>query len=78
MDVDITCQGYEEGTALHIAATNLSLEAAKVLIAFGSDPNLKDDLARTPIDCIPDEEQVNASTIYDNVNDIIDRRQRIG
>ena len=77
VDVDITCQEYENGTALHIAASNLSLEAAKVLIGFDSDPHLKDELARTPIDCIPDEEEDNnVADIYDNVSNMIDRRRK--
>ena len=78
MDVDITCQEYENGTSLHIAAANLSLEAAKVLIAFDSDPQLKDELARMPIDCIPDEDEsaTTVSDIYDNVSNMIDRRRK--
>ena len=48
-----------------------------MLIGFDSDPHLKDELARTPIDCIPDdEEENNVSDIYDNVSNIIDRRRR--
>ena len=77
IDVDISCQEYENGTALHIAAANLSLEAAKVLIGFDSDKQLKDELARMPIDCIPDVEEANMSDIYDNVSSIIDRRRKM-
>ena len=77
VDVDVTCQEYENGTSLHIAATNLSLEAAKVLIAFDSDPQSKDELARMPIDCIPDEEEgASVNDIYDNVSNMIDRRRK--
>ena len=78
MDVDITCQEYENGTSLHIAAANLSLEAAKVLIGFDSDTLLKDELARMPIDCIPDdqEEGNNVVDLYDNVSNMIDRRRK--
>ncbi len=55
-DVDSTCGEYENGTALHIAAANLSLEAAKILLSFGADRQMQDDLARRPIDCIPEPE----------------------
>ena len=54
VDVDSPCQEYENGTALHISATNLCLEAAKVLLTYGADTDLKDELARAPIDCIPE------------------------
>ena len=44
LDVDETCEEFENGSALHIAATNLSVEAAKALIGFGADLHLTDDL----------------------------------
>jgi CAP-Gly domain-containing linker protein 3/4 len=55
-DVDTTCTEYENGTSLHIAAANLSVEAAGILLSFGADKDLQDDLARMPIDCIPELE----------------------
>ncbi len=55
--VDATCSEYEGGTALHIAAANLSVEAARVLLSFGADTEATDLLARTPVDCIPDAEE---------------------
>ena len=48
------CTEYENGTALHIAATNLGVSAVQVLLNFGADPNLTDDLARKAHDCIPE------------------------
>ena len=54
IDVDTICGEYENGTSLHIAAANLSVEAAKILLSFGADKDLLDDLARKPIDCVPD------------------------
>ncbi len=39
--MDTPCSEYEDGTALHIAASNLSTEAAKVLLAFGADPEVR-------------------------------------
>ena len=44
VDVDNTCEEFENGSALHIAAANLGLEAAKALIGFGADLHLTDDL----------------------------------
>ena len=48
-DVDSPCPEHDNGTALHIAAANLSLGAARVLLAYGADPEIRDDLARMPI-----------------------------
>ena len=45
-DVDTTCEEFEKGSALHIAATNLSVEAAKALLGFGADVQLTDELVR--------------------------------
>ena len=53
-DVDTTCTEYENGTALHIAAANLGVSAARILLNFGADSNMTDDLARKPLDCIPE------------------------
>ena len=52
--MDTTCSEYENGTALHIAAANLGVSAAQVLLNFGADLNLVDDLARKAHDCIPE------------------------
>ena len=52
--MDTTCSEYENGTALHIAAANLGVGAAQVLLNFGADLNLVDDLARKAHDCIPE------------------------
>ena len=46
VDVDTTCEEFENGTALHIAAANLSLEAAKALLGFGADVQMTDELVR--------------------------------
>ena len=56
IDVDTICGEYENGTSLHIAAANLSVEAARILLSFGADKDLLDDLARKPVDCVPDPE----------------------
>jgi CAP-Gly domain-containing linker protein 3/4 len=52
--VEATCSEYENGTPLHMAAANLSVAAARVLISFGADVDALDDLARKPVDCVPD------------------------
>ena len=64
--MDSTCVEYENGSALHIAATNLSVDAVRVLLGFGADSELKDDLARIPADCVPDAEDY--SLIPDSEN----------
>ncbi len=46
VDVDTTCEEFENGSALHIAAANLSLEAAKALLGFGADVQMTDELVR--------------------------------
>ena len=53
-DVDTHCVEYESGTALHIAAANLSLGAARVLLKFGADIETLDELGRKPVECVPD------------------------
>merc|ERR1712079_227765 len=54
IDVDTICSEYENGTALHIAAANLGVSAVRILLNFGSDSNITDDLARKPLDCVPE------------------------
>ena len=56
LDVDSCCVEYENGSALHIAAANLSLSAARVLLKFGANTESTDDLGRKPRECVPDEE----------------------
>ena len=50
------CVEYESGTALHIAASNLSLGCARVLLKFGADSDARDELGRKPEECVPDAE----------------------
>ncbi|CAD5112228.1 DgyrCDS1458 [Dimorphilus gyrociliatus] len=54
IDIDAPCSIYENGGPLHIAAINLSIECARLLIAMGADCTLKDDLGRIPFNCIPE------------------------
>lgn len=75
VDVDSTCEEYENGTALHIAASNIGVNAARVLLRYGADQNLKDDLARTPADCIPESEDFsvipNAEDLIEEMHDLL-------
>ncbi|XP_077869503.1 CAP-Gly domain-containing linker protein 3-like [Saccoglossus kowalevskii] len=65
-DVDSICGEYENGTPLHIAATSCSYEAAKCLLQHGANVNAKDDLGRSPIECIPDSTVVDLNTEMEN------------
>ena len=49
VDVDSPCAEFDHGTPLHIAASNLSVEAVRVLLQNGANPHAKDDLGRTPL-----------------------------
>lgn len=49
VDVDSTCSEFDNGTVLHIAASNLAYEAIKVLLQNGANPTLKDDKGRIPL-----------------------------
>ncbi|KAF7494660.1 CAP-Gly domain-containing linker protein 4 [Sarcoptes scabiei] len=42
-------------TPLHITASNLCLRSARILLSSGANVLLKDDLMRTPLDCVPIE-----------------------
>lgn len=75
VDVDTPCAEYENGTALHIAAANLGVAAAKVLLGFGADPNLTDDLARKPVDCIPELSSLDSTLPTDEVHDMVEKLQ---
>ncbi|XP_060575927.1 CAP-Gly domain-containing linker protein 4-like isoform X6 [Ruditapes philippinarum] len=54
LDIDSRCTEFDNGTALHIAASNLAHEAVKVLLQNGANSLVKDDMDRKPLDCIPD------------------------
>ncbi|XP_028407619.1 CAP-Gly domain-containing linker protein 3-like [Dendronephthya gigantea] len=53
-DIDATCSGFDNGTILHIAASNLCLDAAKCLLQHGANAFVKDDKNRTPLNTIPE------------------------
>lgn len=74
VDVDTPCHEYENGTALHIAAANLSLGAAKVLLRFGADRGLKDDLARLPLDCVPEEDDFS---LIPEAGELIEKMEKL-
>ncbi|CAG2165678.1 unnamed protein product [Oppiella nova] len=52
--IDDQCRDFDGGTPLHIAASNMCLESAKVLLNCGANILLKDDLNRTPLFCVPE------------------------
>ena len=47
-DVDYGCDGFDGGTALHIACSNLSYESAKVLLEKGASVD-----QRNASNCLP-------------------------
>ncbi|XP_067945345.1 CAP-Gly domain-containing linker protein 4-like isoform X2 [Watersipora subatra] len=55
-DMEYTCEGFEEGTALHIACMTISYDAAKALLDKGADVTLKNNLEQMPIGVIPEED----------------------
>ena len=74
VDVDSHCVEYENGTALHIAASNLSLAAARVLLKFGANTEATDDLGRKPQESVPEPD------VFDMVPDaqeMIDRMSKL-
>ena len=73
--MDTICSEYENGTALHIAATNLGVSAVQVLLNFGADANLTDDLARQPHDCIPEMHAIDVTLPTDDVEEMITKLQ---
>jgi hypothetical protein len=77
VDVDSTCCEYENGTALHIAAANLGVSATKTLLNFGADTSLTDDLARRPVDCIPEMHSIDVTLPIDDVEEMVDRLKNL-
>jgi len=49
IDVDSPCSEFEGGTPLHIAAQNLALETARVLLACGAYPFAVDRNGKLPL-----------------------------
>ncbi|ESP02457.1 hypothetical protein LOTGIDRAFT_224824 [Lottia gigantea] len=62
LDIDSPCAEFDQGTVLHIAASNLAHEAIKVLLHNGANPSLQDDLNRLPVDCVPDSSSFDQSS----------------
>ncbi|KAL3867597.1 hypothetical protein ACJMK2_040479 [Sinanodonta woodiana] len=60
LDIDSPCSEYDNGSALHIAASNLAYEAVKVLLQNGANVELKDEKGRTALDCIPDPSELDS------------------
>ena len=49
VDVDSPCSEFDGGTPLHIAAQNLALETARVLLAKGAYPFAVDRNGKLPL-----------------------------
>ena len=77
VDVNSTCNEYDNGTPLHIAAANLGVSAAQILLKFGADPSLTDDLARKPFDCIPEMHAIDVTLPIDDVEEMIEKLQHL-
>ncbi|XP_052775253.1 CAP-Gly domain-containing linker protein 3-like isoform X2 [Mya arenaria] len=60
LDIDSRCSEFDNGTALHIAASNLAHEAVKVLLQNGANSHVKDDMDRKALDCIPDPSNLDS------------------
>ncbi|XP_035209279.1 CAP-Gly domain-containing linker protein 3-like [Stegodyphus dumicola] len=54
LDINSQCREFDGGSPLHIAATNLCTEVAKLLLEHCADVTMKDFAGRTPLECIPD------------------------
>lgn len=48
-DIDSRCTDFDNGTALHIAASNLAHEAVKVLLQNGANPHIRDDMDKSAL-----------------------------
>lgn len=59
--IDYPSRYSDSQTPLHIAATNLCLRSARILLSSGANILLKDDRMRTPLDCVPTESDENFS-----------------
>ncbi|TNN71035.1 CAP-Gly domain-containing linker protein 3 [Liparis tanakae] len=49
-----TCSDFHYGTALHIAASNLCLDAVKCLLEHGANPVVRNDKGQVPGEVVPD------------------------
>ncbi|CAG0885810.1 unnamed protein product [Cyprideis torosa] len=68
------CPEYDNGSPLHIAASNLCYDSARVLLEFGAKTKQMDDLGRTPLECIPDPSSFRA---IPNVQEVIGKLSRL-
>ncbi|XP_046908668.2 CAP-Gly domain-containing linker protein 3 [Dermatophagoides farinae] len=59
--IDYPSRYLDSQTPLHIAATNLCLRSARILLSSGANILLKDDRMKTPLDCVPIEMNENSS-----------------
>lgn len=71
LDINRPCSDFENGTALHIAASNLCLESVSVLLEFNANPAARDDIGRTPAECLPDPGSSAIPDIDDTVSQLL-------
>ncbi len=74
--LDAPSSVLEGRTALHIAAANLCLRSAKVLIGAGANVLAKDHRGRTPLDCVPNVED-DSSSIFNNNKTLRDNAHQL-
>eukprot|EP00039_Didymoeca_costata_P031021 m.32736 g.32736 ORF g.32736 m.32736 type:complete len:493 (+) comp8445_c0_seq2:606-2084(+) len=61
-DINLSCQGFEGASALHLAALAGAAESVAILLEHNADPMMGDNNQRTPLDCA---EQVSRLTNED-------------
>jgi len=79
IDVESPCAEFDHGTPLHIAAANMCLEAVKVLLQNGANPTSKDDLGRSPKECLPTDESLDsdATHVVEKISRILDEAEPV-
>ena len=73
-----SCNDYNGGSAVHIAACNLCLDSLKILLVHGANVFQRNNAGRTALDCIPDPRDVDeaeAASKSDAQNIINEMRQ---
>lgn len=74
------CTDFDSGTPLHIAASNLCLDSLRILLSHGANPFIRNNLMRTPLDCIPDPREVKDSSSIkskDTLCDVINEMRQL-
>jgi len=56
VDADSPCSEFDHGSPLHIAARNLSIDSARVLLQNEADPQSRDINGKTPLGSLDTKE----------------------